>query len=153
MIERVEFDFADATRKLAGGGERAGGERRDNRDLHQVHVAKLRDNVAAAIDHDGEVGLGFFQKIREHAVEHSDVLDGQNRNRVHTIMFSSRGITFSAGMAMAKGVARGTSFCLLNLCNKICETAFNTAKTFRPVLEMASKLCSRFFPLLRTYSM
>src|SRR5260370_65527 len=110
MIERVEFDFADATRKLAGGGERAGGERRDNRDLHQVHVAKLRDNVAAAIDHDGEVGLGFFQKIRDNAVVHSDVLDGQNRNRGLTLMFSSR-------------VLKLSTFCCIF---SHCESATNT---------------------------
>ncbi len=47
------------------------------------------------------------------------------------------------------GGVRGASLCLLNLCSKIWETALSVAKTFCPVLDTTSKLCTRFFRLLR----
>src|SRR5207302_826238 len=51
-------------------------ERGEDGDIHHAHIAKLRDDIAAAIDHDRQVRLRFFQKIPKHSVEHRDVFNG-----------------------------------------------------------------------------
>src|SRR5690348_17690540 len=152
MIQGVEFHLADATREFTRRRERARRERGNDGDVHHIHVAALRDHVAAAIDHNGQLGLGLFQKIAEHAVQRRYVFNRQDRDGAHAGSFCDLE-PGSSGIATGSGAPCGASLCLLNLCNRICETAFNAAKTFWPLLEITSKLCSRFFRLLSTYSM
>src|SRR5262249_12367978 len=120
---------------------------------HRIHVPALRNHVAAAIDHHGQVGFRLFQKISEHPVEGRDVFDCENWNCVHVGRFCVWGLGGSTGIATGSGAPFGASLCWLNLCNRTWETALRAANTCCPVLEIASKLCSRFFPLFKTYSM
>ena len=53
MVKSVEFYLANAARQFAGGSKRTGGKRGDDGDVHHIHIAKLGDDVAAAIDNDG----------------------------------------------------------------------------------------------------
>src|SRR3981081_400606 len=122
------------------------------RHAHTSHRAKLRDPVPAAIDHDRQLRFGFLQEIAQDAIEVRDVLNRQARDRVHTAAPSFLAVGGSTGMATGVGALFGTSLCLLNLCSRICETAFSDANTFCPVLETTSKLWTRFFRLFSTYS-
>src|SRR6266436_9602514 len=153
MIESVEFHFANPARKLTRGRKGSGGQGRNHRHIHHFHVAALRNHISAAVDHDRELRFGLFQKISEHAVQRRHVLDCQNRDRVHAGSFCVSDLVGSTGIATGNAAPWGASLCLLNLCNRTCETAFSAAKTFCPLLEITSKLCSRFFRLLSTYSM
>ncbi len=75
-------------------------------------IAKLRDDVAAAIDHDGQFRLGLFQKVAEDAVERRDVFDRQDRNRVHASALCALGTGGSTGIATG-GAACWWHFALL----------------------------------------
>ena len=44
---------------------------------------------------------------------------------------------------------RPASLCLLNLCSKICETAFRVAKTFCPVLEIDLEALQPLLPVVQ----
>ena len=75
MIEGIKLDLADPASQLLGRGEGTRGERRDDRHVHDGNVAELRDDVTAAIDHDGQIRVGLFQEITKDAVEAGDILD------------------------------------------------------------------------------
>ncbi len=84
-----------------------------------------------------------------------DVLDRQGRDAVHTVAgeASFGAAAGSTGTATGAAAPVGTaSPCLLNLWSNICETALSEAKTFCPVLEMTSKLCTRFLRLFKRNS-
>ena len=60
MIEGVEFHFADASCQLASSGERSGGKRGDDGHIHHCHIPELRNDIAAAVDHNRQFGLRLF---------------------------------------------------------------------------------------------
>ena len=113
-VDGIVF-VADSASELARGGERTGRERCNHRHVHRVHVAALRNYIAAAIDHHRELGLGLFEKITEHAIERRHIFNRQDRNGVHAGSFWVSGVVGSTGIATGSGAPWGASLCLLNL--------------------------------------
>jgi len=131
MIERIELDLTDSARQFFGRGEGTRSECGDNRNVHHGNIPELRDNIAAAIDYDGQIRVGFFQEVAEYAIQTRDIFEGQGWDTVHSwevvAIFGAEG---STGAATGGGAAAGTPSPLLNLCSSICETALSEAKTF-----------------------
>jgi len=75
MIESIELHFANAPGEFAGGRKRAGSERRDHGHVHDVPIAALRNGITTAVNHYRQIGLGFFQKITEHAIKRRYIFD------------------------------------------------------------------------------
>jgi hypothetical protein len=71
----AELDLADPARQLLSRCKRPRRESRDDRYIQNRKVAKLRDHIAAAIDHDGQFCIRFLKEIGKDAVETGDVLD------------------------------------------------------------------------------
>ena len=65
----------------------------------------MRNDVAAAIDHDGQFRVRFLQEIGQDAVERGDVLDRQSRDAIHTVAGEA---SFGAG-AGSTGTATGAA--------------------------------------------
>src|SRR4029077_8468507 len=107
------------------------------------------------IDHDDQFRVRFLQEICKNAVERRNVFDRQSRDAIHTAAGEA---SFGAGNGSTDTAVGATAPvgaaapCLLNLWSNICETALSEAKTFCPVLEMTSKLCTRFLRLFKTNS-
>src|SRR5438105_9017753 len=153
MIESIELHFADTPGEFAGGRKRAGSERRDHGHVHYLHIAALRNDITAAVNHYGQIGLGFFQKFTEHAIKRRYIFDCENRDRVHAGSLWVSGALGSTGITTGNSAPWAAWLCLLNLWSKTCETALSVANTFCPVFEITSKLCNRFFRLFKAYSM
>src|SRR5260370_7625934 len=62
MIKGIEFHFANASRELAGGRKRAGGERRNHGHVHYVHVAPLGNAIPAPLSNHCKTTPGYSQK-------------------------------------------------------------------------------------------
>ncbi len=92
VVEGVEFDLADAAREFLGGGERPGGERGDDGDVHHCEIPVLRNDVAASVDDDRQVRFRFFQEVAQHPVERGHIFDREDGNGVHVARSLDAGV-------------------------------------------------------------
>jgi len=85
VVEGAELRLPDPAGKFLGGGEGAGGEGGDDRDVRALLLAVLGEHGAPAIDHDREAGVGLLEVVAEKAVDLGDIFLGEERDGLHGV--------------------------------------------------------------------
>src|SRR5437879_7242773 len=110
MIKRVELDFADPALEFTCGRERSRRQSGNNRNVGEVAIAKLRDDVSAAINYNRQLRFRFLQKVAQYPVQVRDILNCQNGNPVHAVALWFCGcVGGSTGIATGGAAVCGTS--------------------------------------------